>query len=111
MKSLIILSLTISLITSCKTEVKPKTESPYYDDFYLILNNLLRYNLLNVSVIKSETMVVYKAINNPDNPPDPPVVFTSGSLGIIKCNSNAFISLIRNNILSSEEAWYMYNSL
>jgi hypothetical protein len=111
MKRFFILSLTIILITSCNTKTKPNTESVYYDDFYSVLNNLISYNLLNVSVIKSETMQVFRAINNPNNPPDPPVVFTSGAFGIIKCDSSLFISLIRSNTLSSEEAWYMYNSL
>jgi len=113
MKKIFVISLILNTLISCNTTNNRKADAVYYDEFYSILNDLLRFNLTDISVIKCETMKVYKTTLGSDSSylPDPPAEFTSGALGIIKCDSNIFIPLIRRNLLNSEEAWFMYNSI
>jgi hypothetical protein len=113
MKKTVLLCLIMILLISCKSSLNKNSENVNYDEFYSILDNLLRFNLKYVSVIRCETMPVYKTTFETDStyPPDPPIKFTSGSIGIIKCDSNTFISLIRAKKINTADAWSMYNSI
>lgn len=89
----------MSIFMGFKTEIN-NCETIYYDEFYSILNDLIRMRLIGVSVIKSETMPVFKKWRG-SNPGKP----------ISEFNVNPCIAQIKRKNLDSIDAKYMYNTI
>jgi hypothetical protein len=103
----IIIVVTFSL-TSCSRIQEKADNKLFYEEFYSVLNDLILLRLPDVSVIKYETMPVYKTqwdtipIYKYSIPPPPE----------IHCiDINSFNTQIERKHLDSIDAKYMYDSI
>jgi len=110
MKKVLLLLFILSMIVSCKGKYTLDTDARYYEEFYNVLNDLIRISLTDVSVIMCETKPVYKTmwgniprpINDSIEPPPP---------GFISYDTNLFNYYVRWNRLDSADAAYMFQSI
>jgi hypothetical protein len=103
----IIIVVTFSL-TSCSRIQEKADNKLFYDEFYSVLNDLIRLRLPDVSVIKCETMPVYKTQWDTI----PIYKYSIPPPHEIHCiDINSFNTQIERKHLDSIDAKYMYNSI
>ena len=107
------LLIIIYIICGSCSSIQPKEHDiQYYNEFYTIINDLIRYRFFNVSVIRSETKPVNREVKYDTQftndstiplPPPPP--------GLIYYDSNWFKVLFDRRHLSFSDKEYMYKSI
>lgn len=99
------------IILSCVNQGL-KQESRSFDEFYSVLDNLIRFNLQDVSAISYETMPVYCTMWGTDSipndsispPPPPPPLINYVDIRHLKY-------VLKRNNMDSLEAYSMYRSI
>jgi hypothetical protein len=105
--------LTTLVIIACKGERTADNNTPYFNEFYYVLNYIVISKFSGVTLIVDETTPVYRNMfgaysipkSDKDTPPPPPPP------GIIYYDENTFDYLIYSGQLDSSEAKFMYNSI
>lgn len=101
--------LIMNLCVSCAADQTPYKSTVYEQEFYSILNDIIRMKLIDVSVIHQKTKPVYRTVfgkdgfcEDPTSPPPP---------GIIYYDSRIFDDMIKKGRLDYADAEYMYKSI
>ena len=84
----------------------------YYDEFYSVVDNIVRFSIQDISAIIYETTPVYKTVWGMDSipndsistPPPPPPMINSVDIGHLKY-------LLKRNNLDTIDAYIMYKSI
>jgi len=111
MKNIFWLILIINFSHSC-TDPNPKPDRLYIDEYYSVLDNILRFSIQDVSAISYETVLVYKTIWGLDSipnysispPPPPPPMINYVDVRHIKY-------VLKRNNLDTLDAYVMYKSI
>jgi hypothetical protein len=107
-----LISGTFIILFSCVGNRPVRNDQIYYDEFYSVLNDLIRMSLPHVSAIRYETVPVIKPpwLPSSDSPnsvsPQEPLPF-----GTISYNWLSFFSLAKNRKLDSLDVEFMYHSI
>ncbi len=109
MRKLCAYLLIMRISVSCSQEQTHNQSAVYEQEFYAVLNDLIRIELINVSVIQQKTKPVYKTIFGEDSTSNQPSLPPPS--GVIYYTSRTFADLITKDHLDSADAEYMYNSI
>ena len=93
--------LILCFLQSC-TSSKHKEDQQYFDEFYTVLDNLIRFNLHDVSVISAEILPVYKTIDS---------ISESSPMMYHVLHLQYFDLLKKRYFLDTLDASFMYNSI
>ena len=104
--------LGLILLISCGRNQQGVNDKIYYDEFYSVLNDLIRFSFSDVSAISFETVPVIKPPWIPSSQsPDSVSVPEPNSINVICYNWLSFYSLAKLRDLDSAEVDYMYRSI
>lgn len=104
MKSILYFLIIVSILFSGCTD-KPKDR---YDEFYVVLDDIMRISYSDADVIIPELMKVMKPAYEPNDstPPSPPP-----GIGSIHYDKRMFRHFIEDKLLDSSEVEYMYKQI
>ena len=108
----LIIILGFILLYSCKSNQQKANDKVYYDEFYSVLNSLIRFSFSDVSAISYKTIPIIKppwkpSFQSPDSVslPDP------NSNNVICYNWLSFYSIAKRRDLDTVDVNYMYHSI
>ena len=108
LNGVVITIIIVLLFFTCSIKQEKSIDKQFYNEFYSVLNDLIRVRFPDVSVIRYETMPVYKTkwdtipIYKNSIPPPPEIHYI---------DINFFNAQIERKHLESFDAKYMYHSI